>query len=155
MGLEIRSLLIPFEFNLGGLMGRKRFSLVTRALLVAVFLSTLLPVSVFAQRRWHRSRIVIYQPQSSVIYQTRPRYQSYTYRTSTYGYPQSYYNTYYSNGYGYTEPYYSSPYYSYRYSQPYFANRYTYSWANPTYSYRSNEYRPRYRRSRVRLGIWL
>ena len=41
------------------------------------------------------------------------------------------------------------------YSQPYFANRYAYSWANPTYSYNYSEYRPRYRRSRVRVGIWL
>jgi len=136
-------------------MQRRRFSMAPRALLVALFLLTLLPVTAFAQRRWRRSRVVIYQTQPSVIYQTRPRYQSYTYRTYTYGYPQSYYSTYYSNGYGYTEPYYSSPFYSYRYSQPYFANRYTYSWANPTYSYRYSEYRPRYRRSRFRVGVWL
>src|SRR6266567_9236071 len=142
-------------------MNTHRFSMINRVVMIALVLLALAPVSAFAQRRWHRSRVVIYQPQPSVIYQTRPRYQSYTYRTYTYGYPQSYYNTYYSNGYGYTEPYYSSPYYSYRYSQPYFANRYTYSWANPTYSYRDSEYsyrdseyQPRYRRNRVRVGIW-
>ena len=156
MRMKDCALLITLEEDfLGGPMNKLNSSVMKRAAMLALIVLALAPVSAFAQRRWHRSRVVIYQPQSSVIYQTRPRYQSYTYRTSTYGYPQSYYNTYYSNGYGYTEPYYSSPYYSYRYSQPYFANRYTYSWANPTYSYRDNEYRPRYRRSRVRVGIWL
>ena len=130
-------------------MVRKRFSIATRALLVALFVLTLLPVSVFAQRRWvvvrpSRSRVVIYQPRPRVIYQQRPYYS----------YPQSYYTNGYSS-YGYSEPYYTNQYYSYQYSQPYFANRYTYSWANPTYSYDYREYRPRYRRSRVRVGIWL
>ena len=139
MGLETRSLLIPFEFDLGGLMQRKRFSLVTRALLVAVFLLTLLPVSVFAQRRWvvvrpRRSQVVVYQPRSYVSYQ-RPYYAS----------------QYYS----YQQPYYDTRYYSYGYSQPYYVNRYAYSSAYPTYGYGYREYRPRYRRSRVRVGIWL
>jgi len=117
-------------------MQRKRFSLVTRALLVAVFLLTLLPMSVLAQRRWvvvrpRRSRIVVYQPRSYVTYQ-QPYYarQYYT--------PQPYYNTGYSS-----------------YSQPYYVNRYAYSSVYPTYGYGYREYRPRYRRSRVRVGIWL
>src|SRR5437764_6213216 len=106
---------MPFEFNLGGLMERKRFSLVTRALLVAVFLLTLLPVSVFAQRRWvvvrpRRSQVVVYQPRSYVSYQ-RPYYAS----------------QYYS----YQQPYYGTRYYSYGYSQPYYVNRYAYSSAYP------------------------
>ena len=152
---RLRSPHNPRRRFLGGTMNKMNSSVMKRAAMLALIVLALAPVSTFAQRRWHRSRVVIYQPQSSVIYQTRPRYQSYTYRAYTYGYPQSYYNTYYSNGYGYTEPYYSSPYYSYRYSQPYFANRDTYSWANPTYSYRYSEYQPRYRRNRVRVGIWL
>src|SRR5436305_1664137 len=86
-----------FELSLGGLMQRKRFS--PRALLVALFLLTLLPVSVFAQRRWvvvrpSRSRVVIYQPRQRVIYQQRPYYQSQYY---TYGYPQSYYTNRYDS----------------------------------------------------------
>ena len=118
-------------------MQRKGFSLVTRLLLVAVFLLTLLPVSVFAQRRWvvvrpRRSRVVVYQPRTYVSYQ-QPYYARQYY---TYSYPQPYYNT---------------GYYSYGYSQPYYVNRYAYSPVYPSYS----EYRPRYRRSRVRVGIWL
>src|SRR5580765_4908852 len=136
-------------------MNRKFSTTLTRAALLATFAIVLLPVGAFAQRRWHRSRVVIYQPQPYVVYQTRPRYRTYTYRASTYGYPQSYYNTYYSNGYGYTEPYYSTPYYSYSYSQPYFANRYTYWWANPTYRYNDNGYYRRHRHNRVRIGISL
>src|SRR6266567_9477538 len=139
-------------------MNTHRFSMINRVVMIALVILALAPVSAFAQRRWHRSRVVIYQTQPYVIYQRQP---TYTYRTDTYGYPQSNYSTYYSNGYGYTEPYYSTPYYSYRYAQPYFANRYTYSWANPTYSYRDSEYsyrdseyQPRYRRNRVRVGIW-
>ncbi len=135
-------------------MNQKMFLNMKRAAMLALLVLILAPVSSFAQRRWvtarpHRSRIVIYQPRPDVIYQRRP---SYTNRTFTYGYPQSYYNTYYSNGYGYTEPYYSSPFYSYRYSQPYFANRYTYSWANPTYRYYENGYRPRSRHKRI--AVW-
>ena len=134
-------------------MNKLNSSVMKRAAMLALIILALAPVSAFAQRRWHRSRVVIYQPQPYVTYQTRPRYQSYTYRT--YGYPQSYYSSYYSNGYGYTEPYYSSPYYSYRYSQPYFANGYTYSWANPTYRYYENSSYRRHRRNRVRVGIFL
>jgi len=120
-------------------MQRKNFSLVTRALLVAVFLLTLLPVSVFAQRRFvavrtRRSRVVVYQPRPYVIYQ-RPYYA----------------NQYYS----YQQPYYGTRYYSSGYSQPYYANRYAYSSTYPTYRYGYREYRPRYRRSRVRVGIRL
>ena len=138
-------------------MDKATFSIMKRAAMLALLVFIFAPVSSFAQRRWvtvrpHRSRVVIYQPRPYVIYQRRP---SYTYRTYTYGYPQSYNNTYYSNGYGYTEPYYSSPYYSYRYSQPYFANRSTYSWSNPTYRYYENSYRPRYRRNRVQVRIRL
>jgi hypothetical protein len=159
------SLLIPFEFILGGLMQRKRFSIVTRALLVALFLLTLLPVSLFAQRRWivvrPRRSVVVYQPRSYVIYQ-RP---SSGYR---YSYPQAYYNNgydsygysqpYYTNGYyssGYSQPYYTNQYYSYQYSQPYFANRYTYSWANPTYGYGYPENYRRHRRNGVSLRLIL
>jgi len=84
----------------------KSFSIGMRAIIFALLLMVCVPVTSFAQRRWvvtrsPRSRIVVYQPRSNVIYQRRP---SYTYRTYTYGYPQSYYSTYYSNGYGYTEP---------------------------------------------------
>ena len=138
-------------------MNQTIFSIMKRAAMLALLVFVLAPVISFAQRRWvtvrpHRSRIVVYQPRPYVIYQRRP---SYSYRTYTYGYPQSYYSAYYSNGYGYTEPYYSSPYYSYRYSQPYFANRYTYSWANPTSRYYENSYRPRYRQNRVQVRIRL
>jgi hypothetical protein len=136
-------------------MNRSFLTTLTRVALLTTFAIALMPVSTFAQRRWHRSRVVIYQPQPYVVYQTRPRYRTYTYRSYTYGYPQSYYNTYYANGYGYTEPYYSTPYYSYRYSQPYFANPYTYSWANPTYRYNEGGDYRRHRRSRIRVGVYL
>lgn len=121
-------------------MQRKRFSMATRALLVALFLLMLLPVTAFAQRRWvvvrpRRSRVVVYQPRPYVIYQ-RPYYAS-----GYYSYPQPYYNTSYYSSYGY--------------SQPSYVNRYAYSPAYPAYSYGYQEYRPRYRRSRVRVGIWL
>ena len=136
-------------------MNKLNSSVMKRAAILALIVLALTPVSAFAQRRWHRSRVIIYQPQPSVIYQTQPRYRSYVYRTDTYGYPQSSYSTYYSNGYGYTEPYYSSPYYSYRYSQPYFANRYTYSWANPTYRYYENGAYRRQRHNGIRIRIGL
>ncbi len=137
-------------------MSKPNLSIVKRSILLGLMVLVIAPVSVFAQRRWHRSRTVIYQPRSYVIYQTPPRYRTYTYRTYNYGYPQSSYSTYYSNGYGYTEPYYSSPYYSYRYTQPYFANRYTYSWSNPTYGYYDDGYSYRqHRRSGVSLRIRL
>ena len=128
-------------------MNKPQLEILKRSAMLVLFVLVLAPASTFAQRRWvtHRNRVVIYQPRQYVI--ERPR-TSYRYRTSTYGYPQSYYNTYYSNGYGYTEPYYSSPFYSYRYTQPYFANPYTYSWANPTYRY-EERYRPRHRRSGI------
>lgn len=131
-------------------MNKLQISILKHLGMLALFVLALAPASAFAQRRWvvvrpHRSRVVIYQPRQYVI--ERPR-TTYRYRTSTYGYPQSYYNTYYSNGYGYTEPYYASPFYAYRYTQPYFANGYTYSWANPTYRYDYGD-RPRHRRSRL------
>lgn len=134
-------------------MNKLTSSIFKRAMMLALLALILAPATAFAQRRSHRSRVVIYQTQPYVIYQTRPRYRTYTYRTYTYGYPQSSYSTYYSNGYGYTEPYYASPYYSYRYTQPYYANRYTYSDAYPTYRYYDNGYR-RHRRSGVRVGIY-
>ena len=127
-------------------MNNRSVSILKRGAMLALIALALAPATAFAQRRWHRSRVVIYQTQPYVTYQTRPRYRTYTYRT--YGYPQSYYSTYYSNGYGYSEPYYASPFYSYRYTQPYFANGYTYSWANPTYRYDYGD-RPRHRRSRL------
>jgi hypothetical protein len=130
-------------------MQRKRFSILTRALLAALFLLTLLPASAFAQRRWvvvrpSRSRVVIYQPRQRVIYQQRPYYS----------YPQSYYTNSYSS-YGYSQPYYTNQYYSYQYSQPYFANRYSYSWANPTYRYGYTETYRRHRRNGARLRVTL
>jgi hypothetical protein len=120
-------------------MQRRQFSMATRALLVALFLLTVLPVTAFAQRRWvvvrpRRSRVVVYQPRSYVTYQ-RPYYSS----------------AYYS----YPRPYYATSYYNYGHSQPYYVNRYAYSTVYPSYSYRYSEYRPRYRRSRFRVGIWL
>ena len=122
-------------------------------LLIALVVMTL-PVMASAQRlsvvvRPRRHRVVIYQP--SVIYQ-----QTYTTPYYNYGYTQPYYGTrYYS--YGYPTPYYGTGY-SYTYSQPYYANPYTTYQTYPTYStynYTYREYRPRYRRSRVRLGIYL
>ncbi|GEM_PF-1669065 len=116
-------------------MNKLTSSIFRRAMMLALLAFMLAPATAFAQRRSDRSRVVIYQTQPYVIYQTRPRYRTYTYRTYNYGYPQSYYSTYYSNGYGYTEPYYASPYYSYRYTQPDYTNRYNYSDAYPTYRY--------------------
>jgi hypothetical protein len=122
-----------------------------RAIMLALVVLTLAPASAFAQRRWHRSRVIIYQPRSYVIYQ-RPRtqYRTYTYRT--YGYPQTYDSRYYSDGYGYTQPYYSSQYYSYRYAQPY-NERYIYSGLTPGYRYYGDGYRVRHRRSGIRLRL--
>jgi hypothetical protein len=88
---------------------------------------------------------------SYVIYQQRPYY---SYRSGTYGYPQTYYGSQYYT-YGSSQPYYTNRYYSYRYSQPYFANRYSYSWANPTYRYDEYRYRQRQRRNGLRIGIRL
>ncbi len=118
--------------------GTKCFSIGIRAAMLAIVMMMFLPINSFAQRRWvvvrsPRSRIVVYQPRSDVVYQRRPYY---TYRYETYSYPS---------------PYYTSRYYSYRYSQPYFANGYTYSWANPTYRYDAYGYRPRHRHNQVRV----
>ena len=132
-------------------MQKNRFSISKWGLIVAVVVMTL-PVTTFAQGRWivvrpRRQRVVVYQPRPTVIYQ-----RSYTNPYYTYNYTQPYYGTSY-NTYGYSQPYYGTTYYSYRYSQPYIANRYVYS--NSTYSSRYREYRPRYQRNRVRVGIYL
>src|SRR5260370_39495895 len=111
--------------------------------LCTLVLSAIFPVAAQGQRRWVRSRRVViynYQPRPYVIYQRGP-YQSYGLYAYTPGYRQRYYESRYYN-YGYSQPYYTNRYYSYRYSQPCFANRHTYSWANPTYVYRT---RPRHR----------
>ena len=136
--------------------GTKCFSIGIRAAMLAILMMMFLPINSFAQRRWvvvrsPRSRIVVYQPRSDVVYQRRPYY---TYRYETYSYPSRYYTTGYDS-YSYPSPYYSTGNYSYRYSQPYFANRYTYSWANPTYRYNDGSYYQRHRRNRVRTGVWL
>src|SRR5260370_38852773 len=115
--------------------GTKCFSIGIRAAMLAIVMMMFLPINSFAQRRWvvvrsPRSRIVVYQPRSDVVYQRRP------YRYQTYSYPSSYYSTGYD---------------SYRYSQPYFANGDTYSWANPTYRYDAYGYRPRHRHNQVRV----
>ena len=133
-------------------MQRKRFSIMTRALVAALFLLTLPPVSLFAQGKWivvrpRRSRVVVYQPRPYVIYQRL----DYSYR---YSYPQSYYTNGYDS-YGYSQPYYTNQYYSYQYSQPYFANRYAYSWGNPTYGYGYTENYRRHRRNGVSLRLIL
>jgi hypothetical protein len=122
-------------------------------LLVSLFMVTL-PLTASAQRRLvvvqpRRQRVVVYQPAPRVIYRetnTTPYYN--------YGYaqPSSYSTRYYS--YGYPTPYNGSGY-SYTYTQPYYSNPYAYSQVTPTYSYSYREYRPRYRRSRARLGIYL
>ena len=132
-------------------MNQRQVSILKQVGMLALFVLALAPASAFAQRRWvvvrpHRSRVVIYQPRQYVI--ERPR-TTYRYRTSTYGYPQSYYSTYYSNGYGYTEPYYASPYYGYRYTQPSYVNRYSY--VTPGYRYYDNGYYRRHRRSGITL----
>src|SRR5262245_53242236 len=134
-------------------MNKVRCSIVKRAIMVAGFVMLAWPAMSFAQSRLvvvrpRRSRVVIYQPRSSVIYR-RPYYSYRSYNS----YPQSYYyDGYYG---GYSQPYYSTNYYSYRYTQPYFANRYTYSWANPTYRYYGDGYYRRHRRNglTIRLGL--
>ena len=121
------------------------------AVMCALILAVMLPVTALGQRRWvvvrpHRGRVVVYnyQPRPYVVYQPRPYY---TYRTYSNGY-----QPYYSYGY---EPYYTNytNQYSYRYSQPYFVNGYTYSWANPTYRYNDYRYYHRHRHNRVRVGV--
>jgi hypothetical protein len=118
-------------------------SLTRRALFAALFaIILLLPLTVFAQSlivvRPRRRHVVVYRPQPYVIYQ-RPSYTS----------------SYYSNPYyGYSQPYYGTSYYSNTYSQPYYVNPYAYS-VYPSSTYVYNTYRPRYRRSHVRVGIWL
>ncbi len=124
-----------------------RSCLIRWALITAVVVM-ILPVTSFAQRRWvvvrpTRQRVVVYQPRSTVIYRR-------SYASPYYNYSQPYYRT----GY-YTQPFYGSTYYSYPNAQPYYVNRYTYSSASPGYSYAYREYRPRYRRNRVRFGIYL
>jgi hypothetical protein len=135
-------------------MNRGSVSTLGRAALMALFVLMILPLTAFAQRRWtsrpHRSRIVIYQPRPYVVYQRRPAYTS---RYNTYSQP--YYSTqYYSSGY--SQPYYANQYYSYgytrAYTRPYVVNRYAYSQG---YQYSNNTYRPRYHRSRFRVGIRL
>jgi len=122
----------------------KTFSIALRVRFCAMFLGVLLPVTASGQRRWvvvrpHRSRIVVnnYRARPYVIYQSRPSY-NYRYRSYTY-----------------SQPYYGNQYYSYRYSQPYFANSCVYSYANPTYYYERNQYRPRHRHNRFRVNVWL
>src|SRR5258707_865432 len=109
----------------------KCISIGMRAVMLAIVMMMFLPVNSFAQRRWMverspRSRIVVYQPRSYVVYQRRPYY---TYRYETYSYPQPYY------------------------TKPYFTNSYTYSWANATYRYEAYGSRPRHRHNRVRV-LW-
>jgi hypothetical protein len=119
-------------------------SITRRALFGAFFaIILLLPLTVFAQSLIvvrPRRHVVVYRQQPYVIYQ-RPNYSS------------SYYsNPYYNNGY--TQPYYGTSYYSNTYSQPYYVNPYAYS-VYPQSNYVYNTYRPRYRRSHVRVGIYL
>src|ERR1044071_4400528 len=88
-------------------------------------LMLVLPVAVYGQRRSHRSRIVIYQPQPYVVYQRRPVYRYRTYSQSYYPYANQYYGysqPYYSSTY---TPFYTNRYYNYGYSQPSYVNRYT------------------------------
>lgn len=123
---------------------KKNSSITRRALFIAFFATILLlPLTAFSQslivvRPRHR-HVVVYQTQPRVIYQ-RPYVSSY--------YTNPYYN------YSYTQPYYGTSYYSSNYSQPYYVNPYATS-VYPTYSYGYGTYRPRYRRSRVRFGIYL
>src|SRR2546423_1810838 len=152
--VETRSLLITLWTETGGIMQRKSLS-ITRPLMVALFVVVLLPLTTFAQRRWvvvrpRRSRVVVYQPRSYVTYQ-QPYYSRQTY---SYGYQQPYYPTQYYS-YGYQQPYYSNGYYSYGYTQPQYVNRYAYSSVYPAYDYGYRTYRPRYRRSTIRIGIRL
>ena len=133
-------------------MNRNRSSITKWGLIVAIVVMTL-PVATFAQRRW-----IVVRPrrQRVVVYQIQPIYQR-SYNSGYYNpytYTQPYYSTGY-NTYSYAQPNYGSTYYSYGYSQPYYSNRYAYSSANPTYGYTYREYRPRYRRNRVRVGIYL
>ncbi|HYW72384.1 MAG TPA: hypothetical protein VE961_15215 [Pyrinomonadaceae bacterium] len=127
---------------------QRNLSLITKWILPIALVMVTLPATAAAQRfsvvvRPRRQRVLVYQPQPRVFY-------GQTYSTPYYG-TQPYYGTrYYS--YGYPTPYYGTGY-SYNYSQPYYANPYAYT--TPTYSYSYREYRPRYRRNRVRLGIYL
>lgn len=135
-------------------MKKAQLSVASRVLATAAFVMLVWPATTFAQRRWvtvrpHRSRVIVYQPRSYVVYQRRP---SYSYRTYS-AYPQGYYNGYYPGAY--SQPYYSRRYYSNQYSQPYFANRYSYSWANPTYRYYGDRYYRRQRRSGLNIRIGL
>lgn len=127
-------------------MKRNLLSKLWGATVCALILSAIFPIAAFGQgrscaARSRRSRLIVYQPRSYLVYQRRP------YRSTVYD-NRRYYASGYTYGYG--QPYYDNRYYSYRNSQPYFANRYTYSWANPTYVYRT-----RRRQSGLRIGIRL
>jgi len=130
-----------------------KLSSITKWLLLIGLVVVTLPVMASAQRRWvvvrpRHQRVMVYQPAPRVIYR-----ETYTSPYYDYGYTQPSYSTrYYS--YGYPTPY-NSAGYSPTYTQPYYGNRYTYSSVAPTYSYSPREYRPRYHRSRVRLGVYL
>jgi hypothetical protein len=124
---------------------RNSSSITRRALFAAFFaIILLLPLTAFSQSlivvRPRRRHVVVYQPQPRVIYQ-RPYYTGSYYASPSYHY-------------SYTQPYYGTSYYSSNYSQPYYVDPYAYS-VYPTYSSGYNTYRPRYRRSRVRFGIYL
>jgi len=129
-----------------------KLSSITKWFLLIALVVVTLPVMASAQGRWvvvrpRRQRVIVYQPAPRVIYR-----QTYTTPYYNYGYTQPSYSTrYYS--YGYPTPY-NSTGYSYTYAEPYYGNGYTYSSAAPTYSYSYREYRPRYRRSRGRLGVY-
>jgi hypothetical protein len=127
-------------------MKRNLLSKLLGTIVCALILSAIFPIAVFGQgrscaARSRRSRLIVYQPRSYLAYQRRP------YRSTVYD-NRRYYASGYTNGY--SQPYYDNRYYSYGNSQPYFANRYTYSWANPTYVYRT-----RHRQSGLRIGIRL
>lgn len=128
---------------------QRNFSSIMKWFLLIALVVVTLPVMASAQRlsitvRPRRHRVAVYQP--SVIYR-----QTYTTPYYPYNYTQPYYSTrYYS--YGYPTPYYGTGY-NYTYSQPYYGNQYVYT--SPGYNYTYRTYRPRYRRNRVRFGIYL
>ncbi len=131
-------------------MQRKLSSITKWFLLIAMVVVTL-PVMASAQRRIvvvrpRRQRVMVYQPAPRLIYR-----QTYATPYYNYGITQPSYSTrYYS--YGYPTPYYGSGY-SYSYTPTYYP--YAYSRVAPTYNYSYREYRPQYRRSRARLGIYV
>ena len=126
---------------------RNNSSITRRALFGAFFaIILLLPLTVFSQSliivRPRRGHVVVYR-QPYVTYQ-RPYYTSSYYSDPDYGYGYPFY----------TQPYYGTSNYWHSYSQPYYVNPYAYS-VYPTYRYGYTTYRPRYRRSHMRFGIWL